>query len=275
MDVSDRTFIEHCAENLHLDPEGSERLDERFRELTGIRRRSPDLEQQLEASIVHWAPQMPSRKRISQPDALYFAQCNLVLCSVVKFGCSRGLVSRHLLGVLQSSVVFQVNGDTGCAPGVTSNGGEKAGRLGSFSNRSPGVVPVKSSSGYCCSSRINALEQRFAAPKAYCLNVFVQDLLEQVMHWHFVLLAPFFVESQPPTCAIVIVIIDFERKVLNPSSHKERSNGRELQAMSGAPIKKLPTSPSVSSSSVPVADRGARKLRLSCVSLALIQIQLI
>jgi hypothetical protein len=49
-----------------------------------------------------------------------------------------------------------------------------------------------------------------AAPKARCLNVFVQDLLEQMMHWHFVLLATFFVESQPPTCAIVIVIIDFE-----------------------------------------------------------------
>jgi hypothetical protein len=30
------------------------------------------------------------------------------------------------------------------------------------------------------------------------------------MHRHFVLLATFFVESQPPTCAIVIVIIDLE-----------------------------------------------------------------
>jgi hypothetical protein len=98
------------------------------------------------------------------------AQCNLVLCSVVKFGCSRGLVSRHLQGVLQPSVVLQVNGDPGCPPGVTSNGGEKAGCLGPFSNRSPGVVPVKSSSGYCCSSRINALEQRLAAPKACCLR---------------------------------------------------------------------------------------------------------
>jgi hypothetical protein len=105
---------------------------------------------------VHWRPRKPDRKRISQPDAFYLAQCNLVLCSVVKFGCSRGLVSRHLLGVLQPSVVLQVNGDPGCPPGVTSNGGEKAGRLGSLSNRSPGVVPVKNSSGYCCSSRIDA-----------------------------------------------------------------------------------------------------------------------
>ena len=38
MVVSDRTFIEHGAENLHLDPQkAAERLDERFRELTGIR----------------------------------------------------------------------------------------------------------------------------------------------------------------------------------------------------------------------------------------------
>jgi hypothetical protein len=42
-----------------------------------------------------------------------------------------------------------------------------------------------------------------AALKACRLNVFVQDLLEQMMHWHFVLLATFFVESQPPACAIV------------------------------------------------------------------------
>ena len=145
----------------------------------------------------------------SQPDSLHLAQCNLVLCSVVKFGCS-GLVSRHLLGVLQPSVVLQVNGDAGCPPGVTSNGGEKAGRLGPLSNRSPGVVPVKSSSGHCRSSRINALEQGLAALKACGLNVLVQDLLEQMMHWHFVLLAAFFVESQPSTRAIMIVIVDFE-----------------------------------------------------------------
>jgi hypothetical protein len=60
-----------------------------------------------------------------QPNAFYLTQCNLVLCSVVQFRCSRGSVSRHLLRVLQPSVVFQVNSDPGCPPGVTSNGGEK------------------------------------------------------------------------------------------------------------------------------------------------------
>jgi hypothetical protein len=48
------------------------------------------------------------------------------------------------------------------------------------------------------------------ALKARDHNVFVQDLLEQVMHWHFVLLAAFFMESQPPPHAIMIVIVDFE-----------------------------------------------------------------
>ena len=118
-------------------------------------------------------------------------------------------MASHLLGVLQPSVVLQVNGDAGRPPSVTSNGGEKAGRLGQLSNGSPGVIPVKSSSGHCRSSRINSLEQWLAVPKACCLNVFVQDLLEQMMHWYFVLLATFFVESQPPACTIVI-IIDFE-----------------------------------------------------------------
>ena len=46
------------------------------------------------------------------------------------------------------------------------------------------------------------------APKAGGDNVLVQYLLEQVVHWHLVLLAAFFVESQPPACADVIVIIN-------------------------------------------------------------------
>jgi hypothetical protein len=40
----------------------------------------------------------------------------------------------------------------------------------------------------------------------------------------------------------------------------ERSHGREFQAMSGAPVKKLPASPSVSSPGVPVTDRGSKKV---------------
>jgi hypothetical protein len=40
----------------------------------------------------------------------------------------------HLLGVLEPSVVLQVNRDASCPPGVTSDGRQKARRLGSFSN---------------------------------------------------------------------------------------------------------------------------------------------
>ena len=49
----------------------------------------------------------------------------------------------HLLGVLEPSVVLQVNRDAGCPPGVTSDGGEKARRFGPLPNCSPGVVSVK------------------------------------------------------------------------------------------------------------------------------------
>jgi hypothetical protein len=42
----------------------------------------------------------------------------------------------------------------------------------------------------------------------------------------------------------------------------ERSHGRELQVMSGAPFKKLPASSSVSSPSVPVADRGSEEVNV-------------
>ena len=51
-------------------------------------------------------------------------------------------MSGHLLGVLEPSVVLQVNCDAGCPPGVTSDGGEKTRRLGPLPNRSPGVVGV-------------------------------------------------------------------------------------------------------------------------------------
>jgi len=117
---------------------------------------------------------------------------------------------RHLLGVLEPSVVFQVNRDAGCPPGVTSDRREKARCLGSFPNRSPGVVPVQSASRYLRPNRINALEQGLPALEACDDNVLVQYLLEQVMHWHLVLFAALFVESQPTAGAIVIVIIDPE-----------------------------------------------------------------
>jgi hypothetical protein len=42
----------------------------------------------------------------------------------------------------------------------------------------------------------------------------------------------------------------------------ERSHGREFQAMSGAPIKKLPASPRVSQPSIPVADRGGEEVNV-------------
>src|SRR5271165_630690 len=51
-------------------------------------------------------------------------------------------------------------------------------------------------------------------------------------------------------------------KVLNPGSHMKRPNGRELQAVSSTPVKKLPASPSVGSPSVPVPDRGGEKVNV-------------
>jgi hypothetical protein len=42
----------------------------------------------------------------------------------------------------------------------------------------------------------------------------------------------------------------------------ERSHGRKFQAMSGAPIKKLPASTRVSQPSIPVADRGGEEVNV-------------
>jgi hypothetical protein len=83
---------------------------------------------------------------------------------------------------------------------------------------------------YLRSNRINALEQGLPALKACGHNVLVQDLLKQVMHWHFVLLATFFMESQPPARAIVIIIVDFEFKYCARTGEavKHRRNERPV-----------------------------------------------
>src|SRR5208282_1213686 len=145
------------------------------------------------------------------------------------FGCSRRLMPSHLLGVLESSVVLQVNRDTGSSPGVTSDRGEKTCRLGPLPDSRPGVVPVQSSSGHCRSKRINALEEGLPALEACGDNVLVQYLLEQVMHGHLVLLAAFFMQSQPPACAVVIVIIDFEFQDCAHSGEAVEHRGDERQ----------------------------------------------
>ena len=82
----------------------------------------------------------------------------------------------HLLGVLEPSVVLQVNRDAGCPPGVTSNRGEKTRRLCPLPNRSPGVVAVKRSSGHCRSKRVKALKQELPALEARGDNVLFQEL---------------------------------------------------------------------------------------------------
>jgi hypothetical protein len=62
------------------------------------------------------------------------------------------IMARHLLGMLEPSIVFQVNRDAGCPPGRTSDRGQKTRRLGPFPNRCPGVVAIQSSSAYLRSS---------------------------------------------------------------------------------------------------------------------------
>jgi len=91
-------------------------------------------------------------------------------------------MSRPLLGMLEPSVVFQVNRDAGCSPGVTSNRGEKIRRLAPLPDSRPGVVPVQSASSHCRSSRINALEQGLPRYGGVRRRYTVQYLLEQVMH---------------------------------------------------------------------------------------------
>ena len=49
------------------------------------------------------------------------------------------------------------------------------------------------------------------------------------MHWHFVLLAAFFVESQPPACTIVIIIVDLEFQYCTYTGEAIKHRGDERQ----------------------------------------------
>src|ERR1700693_4158257 len=60
-------------------------------------------------------------------------------------------------------------------------------------------------------------------------SVLVQDLLEQVMHWHLVLLAALFVESQSPADAIMIIIVNFEFQYRAHTGEAVKHRGDERQ----------------------------------------------
>ena len=72
-------------------------------------------------------------------------------------------MSRHLLGMLESSVVFQVNRDAGCLPGVTSDWSEKTRRLGPLPIRVQLVLRRREGKEVIASSR-------FSIESAPCLR---------------------------------------------------------------------------------------------------------
>jgi hypothetical protein len=57
--------------------------------------------------------------------------------------------------------------------------------------------------------------------------------LEQMMHWHFVLLAAFFMESQPTARPIMIVIVDFEFQYRAHSGERVEHCGDQRPVRSG------------------------------------------
>jgi hypothetical protein len=64
----------------------------------------------------------------SQPNPFHLVLRQPLLRPVVKLGCSRALVSRHLLGVLERAAVGEVSGDPGGAESVAADFPRDAGR---------------------------------------------------------------------------------------------------------------------------------------------------
>jgi hypothetical protein len=63
-------------------------------------------------------------------DPLHLVECDLVVAAIVKFGCARALMRRHLLRVLEQAAVEQIDGDAGRAEAVAAKPSEKPGILG-------------------------------------------------------------------------------------------------------------------------------------------------
>ena len=65
---------------------------------------------------------------------------------------------------------------------------------------------------------------------------------------------------------VLVLVKIFPRRLvgcmrrIDPGSHMERSHGREFQAVSSAPVKKLPASAGVSLPGIPVTDRGREEV---------------
>jgi hypothetical protein len=71
------------------------------------------------------------------------------------------------------------------------------------------------------------------------------------------------IKKHPHRCELLLNGRLGSGKILNPSGHMERSHSREFQAMSGAPVKKLPASTRVSLSGIPVANRSSEKVNVA------------
>jgi hypothetical protein len=88
---------------------------------------------------------------------------------------SAELIPGRLLIVLAQSAVFQVNGDAGCPPGVTSDWGEKTRGLARLR------IAAQALYRFSGPSLINALEEGLSVLKAYGHSVLVQDLEQEVV----------------------------------------------------------------------------------------------
>src|SRR3974390_2137625 len=66
----------------------------------------------------------------------------------------------HLLGMLESASVLQVNRHTGRAPRVTPDRGQESRVPRSFANGCPGIVPVQRAPAKRRASLVHTLKQR-------------------------------------------------------------------------------------------------------------------
>src|ERR1700751_2872746 len=114
---------------------------------------------------------------------------------------------RDLLSRFESSVVFQVNSDPGCAERMAAHRSKDAG-----SKRPPADHSVGFGSRHWPPGRllfVEGLKERFVWLKTRFFQILGHVILGLVVHRHLVMFAAFFKDPEPAPASVFVKIRDF------------------------------------------------------------------
>src|SRR5208337_4699126 len=146
----------------------------------------------------------------SNRDSLNLIECNLIARSVIQLRRARTLVRRHRLGIFERAACFEVGRYPGRSERMAPDPDSRA-EIGSAAlDHAPCVDTVHRLVGQRAGATGGGAEQGSLAVVADDggLNVGIKVGFEIVMRRHFMALAAFLVQPDPPALALGIVVLD-------------------------------------------------------------------